>query len=104
MTIEQIYYNTIDLRTSSAVSAPARLEQLAEECVELAHAALKVARIIRDENPTSADLYGTWTEITEEATDVVISMLWAGVKTDGYIARDKIERLNQRVTAKEGRV
>ena len=37
---------------NSALGAAALLEQLAEESTELAHAALKQARIERDENPT----------------------------------------------------
>lgn len=34
------------------IGEAAMLEQLAEECTELAKAALKMARIIRKENPT----------------------------------------------------
>ena len=34
------------------VSEAGRYEQLAEEAVELAHAAMKKARILRGENPT----------------------------------------------------
>lgn len=33
-------------------TGPARYESLAEECTELAQAALKMARLIRGENPT----------------------------------------------------
>lgn len=36
----------------SKIGLPATLEQLAEEAAELSQAALKVARIIRRENPT----------------------------------------------------
>lgn len=34
------------------IGAPAMCEQAAEECTELAKAFLKLARIIRNENPT----------------------------------------------------
>ena len=34
------------------IGEPAVLEQLAEECTELAQAALKLSRILREENPT----------------------------------------------------
>ncbi len=34
------------------IGEPAVYEQLAEECSELAKAALKMARILRNENPT----------------------------------------------------
>ena len=38
------------------IGVPAMLEQLAEECSELAHASLKLARKIRGENPTPKDI------------------------------------------------
>lgn len=38
------------------IGEAALLEQLAEECAELAHVALKMARIIRGENPTPKTL------------------------------------------------
>lgn len=52
------------------IGTPAMLEQLAEECSELAQAALKMSRVLRGENPTPK----TWTEcldaLTEEIADV----------------------------------
>lgn len=36
------------------IGVPAMLEQCAEECTELAQACLKLARKIRNENPTPA--------------------------------------------------
>lgn len=42
--------NDIDL--ANYIGKPALLELTAEECVELAHACLKLARVIRQENPT----------------------------------------------------
>ena len=38
------------------IGEAAMLEQLAEECTELAKAALKMARIIRKENPAFAEV------------------------------------------------
>lgn len=38
------------------IGEAARWEQLAEECAELGHAALKVARILRGENPAPVNL------------------------------------------------
>lgn len=52
------------------VGKPAVLEQLAEECAELAHAALKLARILRDENPTPVTLEDALTCFYEEVHDV----------------------------------
>ena len=56
-------------------------EQLAEECVELAHAALKLARIKRGENPTPVSTEEAIGAVMEEYTDVrlvafVLEMLW----------------------------
>jgi hypothetical protein len=55
------------------IGKPAMLEQTAEECVELAHACLKLARYYRNENK----VYGKTKEemlddLTEEMADVDI--------------------------------
>lgn len=55
------------------IGKPAMLEQTAEECVELAHACLKLARYYRNENK----VYGKTEEellnnLAEEMTDVEI--------------------------------
>ena len=41
-----------DFEVIRSLGEPALLEQLAEECSELAQAALKLARLERGENPT----------------------------------------------------
>lgn len=43
-------------RILNKIGEPAVLEQLAEECTELAQSALKLARKIRGENPTPKSL------------------------------------------------
>ena len=63
------------------VSEAALYEQLAEECVELAHAALKLARIKRGENPTPVSVKDALGAVMEEYTDLrlvayVLEMLW----------------------------
>ena len=40
-----------------AIGSAAMLEQLAEESAELAQAALKAARILRDDNPTPVERF-----------------------------------------------
>lgn len=40
----------------TVIGEPAMLEQLAEECTELAQAALKLARKMRGENPTPVSI------------------------------------------------
>lgn len=63
------------------VSEAALYEQLAEECVELAHAALKLARIKRGENPTPISVEVALGAVMEEYTDLrlvayVLEMGW----------------------------
>lgn len=63
------------------VSEAALYEQLAEECVELAHAALKLARIKRGENPTPVSAKEAMDAVIEEYTDLrlvayVLEMGW----------------------------
>lgn len=55
---------------NSALGAAALLEQLAEESTELAHAALKQARIERDENPTPVTASEAFSNLFEEVADV----------------------------------
>ena len=52
------------------IGAAAMLEQLAEEATELAHAALKLARIERGENPTPVLKEDAMDHLIEEYTDV----------------------------------
>lgn len=63
------------------VPEAALYEQLAEECVELAHAALKLARVKRGENPTPVSAEEAMGAVMEEYTDVrlvayVLEMGW----------------------------
>ena len=51
------------------IGAAAMLEQLAEEAMELAHAALKLARIERGENPTPVLKEDAMDHLIEEYTD-----------------------------------
>lgn len=52
------------------IGEPAVLEQLAEECSELAHAALKYARKLRGENPTPKTELKCLYALGEEIADV----------------------------------
>lgn len=52
------------------IGEPALLEQLAEECAELAHAALKLARLGRWENPTQKTDKECMVALAEEIADV----------------------------------
>lgn len=52
------------------IGVPALLEQTAEECCELAQACLKMARKLRDENPTPKSVEDIRDNLVEEMADV----------------------------------
>lgn len=53
------------------IGLPAALEGCAEECVELAHVCLKMARNLRKENPTPIPLEEIRDNLAEEIADVI---------------------------------
>lgn len=53
------------------IGEAAMWEQLAEECSELCKESLKVARVLRDENPTNRDYKGSVALALGEYADVV---------------------------------
>ena len=65
----------------------AMLEQLAEECAELGQAALKLARVLRKENPTPVTATEAQDAIIEEAADVLICIDEVGVFDSSEVAR-----------------
>lgn len=54
------------------IGVPALLEQMAEECCELAQACLKMARKLRDENPTPKSIEDIRDNLIEELADVLL--------------------------------
>lgn len=56
------------------VPEPAILEQAAEECAELGQALLKLARILRNENPTPVTAETAVKNVIEELSDVALCM------------------------------
>lgn len=56
----------------NSLSEASLYEQLAEECVELAHACQKKARKLRGENPTPMSMYDIDDSVEEEFTDVTL--------------------------------
>ena len=70
-----------------AIGVPAMYEMLAEEATELAHAAQKMARIQRGENPTP---------VTEEFTDVIQCALELGLEADEEQISEKEVRFEAR--------
>ena len=78
------------------IGEPAMYEQMAEECTELAKAALKMARIIRNENPTPVTATEAQDAIIEEFNDVVICAVELGYHSSPTIAKQKLDRFKQR--------
>lgn len=82
--------------------------QLAEEAVELAHAALKVARTLDDENPTPVSYDEAMEKVQEEIADVelalrVLDLTGAGdVALRSIIMSDKLSRWVGRLNRKGG--
>ena len=73
------------------IGVPALLEQLAEECCELAQASLKMARKLRDENPTPKSIEDIRYNLVEEIADVELCVNRITYETDIADVRTLIE-------------
>jgi len=80
------------------IGLPAMLEQLAEECSELAQASLKYARFLRRENPTPKTEQECLEALTEEMADVELcnSLLMGGDYVDFDAVMELIEVKDKR--------
>lgn len=78
------------------IGKPAAYEALAEEATELAKAALKMARVLRGENPTPVTEEEARKELIEEITDVAILMADLGIMPDEKLGHEKIKRFWER--------
>lgn len=86
------------------ISDAALYEQLAEECVELAHVCQKKARILRYENPTGdIDIKKLNESIVEEYSDVLVSAMLLELNSNHDIYFDKILRWNDRIHERNAR-
>lgn len=84
------------------IGEPATLEQLAEECAELSHAALKLARLKRKENYTPRTKKECLKNLEEELADVkvVSAVLQKHYNFEcSEIAKMKYKRWKQRIKA-----
>ena len=81
-----------------SIGLPAMLEQLAEECSELAQASLKYARLLRGENPTPKTEAECLESLTEEMADVelCISILMTADHVDFDAVMETIEVKDKR--------
>lgn len=71
-------------------------EALAEECSELAKAALKTSRIMRGENPTPIKKVEAIKQVEEEFTDVISCAIALDLNIDVKQSVTKFERMKQR--------
>ncbi len=82
----------------SQLSEAALYEQLAEECIELAHACQKKARQLRGENPTPLSVNEVNLGIVEEFTDVMVACdMLPHVHVDNQLYHDKVVRWSERL-------
>ena len=85
------------------IGTPAMLEQTAEECIEMAHACLKLARYMRGENKVYKTIEEMYSNLSEEIADVSIcisELLTAGVISYESLDSDiivKKERMKKRI-------
>lgn len=80
-----------DFEVIRTLGEPALLEQLAEECSELAQAALKMARLERGENPTPKAKIDCEAALMEEIADVHLCLGVISSHFECYNKLDDIE-------------
>jgi hypothetical protein len=83
---------------SSLTKTVTLLDQLAEECTELAHAALKASRILRAENPTPVTPHEAESMVIEEWTDLCLVADVIGLNLDEDIYDAKLKRWQSRLS------
>ena len=83
------------------IGTPAMLEQMAEEAAELAQAALKLARVLRAENPTPVTLEEAKMNLTAEFTDVQHCAGELKLETDWRQIDAKNRRFKERARIRE---
>lgn len=84
-----------------SIKLVALYEQLAEECAELCQATLKMTRSLRGDNPTPIKWDEARKAIEEEYTDVELCADILGLKSNPYIATEKLDRWVERIKEKE---
>ena len=78
-------------------------EMLAEEATELAQASLKMARILRGENPTPIGVQDAHKSIEEEWTDLYLVNRVLSLTTDYVYMKQKAERWVKRLKKREAK-
>lgn len=86
------------------IGQAAALEMLAEECSELAQAALKLSRVVRGENPASVTEDRAQADVMEEWADVLVcseyldEMEWFNPLIVNQCIKAKKHRAKERLT------
>lgn len=83
------------------IGPAAMLEQMAEEAAELSKACLKLARVIRGENPTPVTKNQAVDSVIEEYTDVMQCALELDLVADKNQIREKKMRFFRRWMARK---
>lgn len=78
-------------------------EMFAEEATELAQASLKMARILRGENPTPVDPIDAYMSIDEEWNDLYLVMRVLSLTTNYVSMKHKADRWIERLKEKEAK-
>lgn len=92
-----VYKQTADNHPIFArIGEAAMYEQLAEEAAELAHSALKMARVLRQENPTPVKKLDAKLSVQEEFTDVFQCAEELNISYSRKQIRDKTKRFMER--------
>lgn len=86
------------MKMTDTMSKAAIWELLAEEAVELAHAAQKMARLLRGENPLAPDMTKDqiFQNVVEEFNDVLIETDILDVRFVPELYEKKLERFTER--------
>lgn len=84
-------------KIENLIGKPALLEQLAEEAAELTQAALKYARILRNENPTPVTEMEAYNNVMEEYTDVIQCSIELNLQIDHTQLVCKDKRWHERI-------
>ena len=80
------------------IGISALIENVAEECLELGHASLKLSRVLRGENPTPVTEEAAIAKLIEEAADVTLmveALKQAGIISDADV-KDEVKYKKQR--------
>lgn len=88
------------LDTKRAIPKAALYEALAEEATELAQASLKMARIMRRENPTPVTIDDAYDNLIEEFCDLLICCRVLELETDTNLIMEKTYRWQARINKK----